>query len=203
MSFDTLSSQESFAATKLALEQNGFMVMIVENGEEAKKIVFEKIPIQAEIMTMSSVTLDTLGISKEINESGKYDSVKKKLSAMNRETQGSEMQKLGAAPAWAIGSVHAVTEDGHVLVASRSGSQIPGYSYGAQHVIWVVGGQKIVKNTDEGMRRIYEYCLPLESVRVQKAYGMESSSVNRILIMNKEDNKERSLIILVKEVLGY
>lgn len=101
-----------------------------------------------------------------------------------------------------MGSVHAVTQDGHILIASNSGSQLPAYAYSAAHVIWVVGTQKIVKNIEEGMKRIYEYCLPLEDARAQKAYGV-GSAVNKLLIVNVEKVPGRITIILVKEKLGF
>ncbi len=156
---------ERIKKTIEALKANHFDAEFVKTGAAAKQRVFELIPAGAEVMTMTSVTLDTLGISTEIMESGKYDAVKKKLMGMDRETQGSEMNKLGAAADWSIGSVHAVTEDGKVLIASNSGSQLPGYTYGSPHVLWVVGAQKIVANVDEGIKRIYDYVLPLESER--------------------------------------
>ena len=151
---------------------------------------------------MSSVTVDSLELPKEINESGKFDSVKNKLSKMDRKTQGLEMQRIGAAPQYAVGSVHAVTEDGKLLIASNTGSQLPAYAYGASHVVWVVGNQKIVKNVDYGIKRIYEYVLPLESERSQKVYG-EGSFVSKLLIINKEKIKDRLTLILVKEKLGF
>jgi len=151
---------------------------------------------------MSSVTLDTIGISKEIMESGRFDAVKKKLMIMDRKTQNSQMQKLGAAPDWAVGSVHAATENGEIIIASQSGSQLPAYSAGSSHVLWVVGTQKIVKNLDAGFRRIYEYVLPLESERAKKAYGKESA-VNKLLIINKEAKPGRISLIFVNEVLGF
>ena len=138
---------------------------------EAKEKVLQIIPEGAEIMNMSSVTVDSIGLAKEINESGKYDSVRNKLVAMDRKTQGPQMQKLGAAPEWVVGSVHAVTEDGKVIVASASGSQLPAYAFGSSHVIWVVGSQKIVKDLDDGMKRVYEYVFPLENERAKKVYG--------------------------------
>jgi hypothetical protein len=122
---------------------------------------------------------------------------------MDRKTQNREMQRLGSAPEWAVGSVHAVTRDGHILIASRSGSQIPGYSYGADHVIWVVGVQKIVENIDQGIKRIYEHSLPLESERVKRAYGMEKSEVSKIFIFNKEIKENRSTVIFIDKVIGY
>ena len=116
------------------------------------------------------------------------------------------MQKLGAAPDYALGSVHAITQDGKVLVASGTGSQLPADAYGAGNVIWVVGAQKIVQNQDEGMKRIFDYVLPLETVRARKAYGLPdtwNSYPSKILIFNREATPERITIVLVKEVLGF
>lgn len=202
--WDQLASRESIDKTIAALKANGIDAEFVENGEQAKKRVLEILPEDAEVMTMTSVTLDTLGIAKEINESGKYDSVRNKLNKMDRATQASQMQKLGAAPDWTVGSVHAVSEDGHLLIASNTGSQLPAYASGAQRVIWVVGIQKIVKNTEDGIKRIYEYVLPLESQRANKAYNITTgSSVNKLLIINKEVKPNRLTVILVGEKLGF
>ena len=95
-----------------------------------------------------------------------------------------------------------VTEDGKVLIASNSGSQLPGYAYGSSHVIWVVGTQKIVNNIDDGMKRIDQYVLPLESERAHKAYGVPGSFVSKLLIFNRE-NPGRITMILVKQPLGF
>src|SRR3989344_6404742 len=109
MDWTKLASKEIIEKTIQALKENGIDAKLVETGEDAKKELFSLIPEGSEVMNMSSVTIDSLGISKELNESGKYDSVKNKLSKMDRKTQNSEMQKLGAAPDFALGSVHAVT----------------------------------------------------------------------------------------------
>jgi len=200
--FGQLASEESINAAKEALQKNGIDVVIAENGAEAKEKVLQMIPAGAEIMNMSSVTVDSIGLAKEINEPGKYDSVRNKFATMDAKTQGQDMKKLGAAPEWVIGSVHAVTEDGKVIVASKTGSQLPAYAYGSSHVILVVGSQKIVKDFDEGMKRVYEYVLPLESERAMKAYGM-GSSVDKVLILNKELTPGRITMIIAKEKLGF
>ncbi len=198
-----LASKESIEKTIAALKSHNIEVIFVENGEAAKKKVLELLPEGAEVMTMSSTTLDTIGLTSAIQESDKYDSVKKKLMTMDRKTQGREMQRIGAAPEWTIGSVHAVTEDGHAMIASNTGSQMSAYVYGAGHVIWVVGTQKVVKNIDEGMKRIFEHSLVLESERVKKAYGMPGSAVNKLLVINNEVQQNRITMILVNEVLGF
>lgn len=203
MDYTKIPSLDIVKKTTDNLHSHGISVYVAKNRDDAKKKVFSILPKDAEVMTMTSVTLDTLGITNEINDSGKYKSIKKQLMRMDRKTQGHEMQRLGTAPEWTIGSVHAVTEDGKVMIASNTGSQLPAYAYGSSHVIWVVGIHKIVKNIDEGFKRIYEHSLSLESERAKKAYGIPGSAVNKLLIVNHENIQGRINIVFVPEVLGF
>ena len=201
MKWNTLATKESVEKTIASLKANGIEAMFVENGVEAKKKAFEIIPKGAEVMNMTSVTLDTIGLPKELNESGKFNSVRAKLTDKNIPAR--EKKMLGAAPEVVVGSVHAVTENGEVLVASNSGSQLPAYAYGSDKVIWIVGTQKIVKNLEDGKKRIYKYVLPLESERAKKAYGVAGSFVSKLLVFNREASAGRISMILVGEVLGF
>jgi len=101
-----------------------------------------------------------------------------------------------------VGSVHAVTEDGTVVIASNTGSQLAGYAASAAHVIWVVGAQKIVPNLDEAMKRIREYTYPLEDERALQVYGM-NSNISKLLIVHREVMPGRTTMIIVKENLGF
>jgi L-lactate utilization protein LutB len=202
MDYSKLATTESVESTIAALKNNGITAVVATDTEDAKKKVFELIPEGSEIMTMTSVTLDTLGITKIFNESGKYKSVRAQFPSMD----ASQKAKWGAGPDYTIGSVHSVTEDGKVVIASNTGSQLPAYAYGAQHVVWVVGMQKIVKNLDEALKRIYEYVLPQETVRARKAYNQPDtfhSNVSKILIVNKEVNNQRVHIVFVPEQIGF
>lgn len=191
-----------FSRTAKALEANNIHVLIAGNGAEAKRMFFELVPNEAEVFLGASITLEKLGIKDEIDKSGRFDPLRPKMFAMNRETQGREIRKLGSAPDYAAGSVHAVTEDGHVLIASNTGSQLGPYASGAGKVIWVVGAQKIVKDLDEGMRRIQEYVLPLEEEHMQQLYHM-GTAVSKVLIVNRELRPNRITMIIVKEELGF
>ena len=143
--WDKLADEESIEKTTKALKENGINVEVVENKNEAREKIFSLIPENAEIMTMTSVTLQETGLDEMINKSGRFNAVRDKLYSMNPETQKQEMNKLGAAPQYVIGSVHALTEDGKLIIASATGSQIPSYVYSAGKVIFVVGIQKIVR----------------------------------------------------------
>ncbi len=200
--FAKLASDERIQRAAKALEANGIHTLIAENGEEAKRLFFELVPEGSEVFLGASVTLETLGIRDEIDKSGKYDALRPKIFAMNRETQGQEIRKLGGAPDYAAGSVHAVTEDGHVLIASKTGSQLGPYASGAGKVIWVVGAQKLVKDVNEGLKRIFEYCVPLEEVHMQQLYKT-GTAPNKIRIVNAEFRPNRITMIIVKEKLGF
>ena len=197
-----LASDDRIERTMKALEANNIHAILAENSADAKKMLLELIPANVEVFTASSVTLNSLGINEELDKSGRYNSIRAKLGAMDAKTQGREMQKMGATPEYMIGSVHAVTETGHVIIASKTGSQLAGYAAAAAHIIWVVGTQKIVPTLEDGMERVEEYTLPLESARALKAYGVESS-INKLLIVNKEFMAGRTTMILVKENLGF
>jgi hypothetical protein len=200
--FKKLASRAQIERTAAALESHGIHVQIAQNGAEARQMVLDLLPEGAEVYAGQSVTLEQLGLVHEIDKSGRYNAVRPKVMSLDRKTQGSQMRELRTRPAYMIGSVHAVTQDGRVLVASNSGSQIAAYAAGAGKVIWVVGAQKIVKDLDEGLRRIDEYALPLEDVRLRSMYGIPSF-VGKVLIVNREFPPDRTMMILVNEELGY
>jgi L-lactate utilization protein LutB len=191
---------------RTALAANGFEAFTVKDGAEAVSKVLSLIPEGTETFTMPSATLDSIGLVKAVNESGKYDSVRAKLVSMDAAKQGREMRKLGAGPDVSIGSVHAVTEGGSLVIASLTGSQLPAYAYGAGTAIFVVGVNKVVKNLDEASKRLEERVVPMESARARKAYGLPdsfNSKPNKVLTINGEAQPGRIKVVLVKEALGF
>jgi len=142
------------------------------------------------------------GITEEIDKSGRYESLRPRISSMDRQTRADEIRRLSAGPDFMLGSVHAVTETGSLMAASMGGSQLGPYVSGAGRVILVVGTQKIVPDLEDGLRRINEYAFPLEDARAQEAYGIHSA-VNKVLIINREITPGRITVVFVDEVLGF
>jgi L-lactate utilization protein LutC len=200
--FAKLAVNERIERASKALEANGIQTLVAEDRAEAKRLFFELIPEGSEVFLGASVTLEQLGIAADVDQSGRFDAVRPKMYAMNRETQGREIRKLISAPDFAAGSVHAVTEDGHVLIASATGSQLGPYASGAGKVIWVVGAQKIVKDLNDGLRRLNEHVVPLEDAHMQQLYKV-GTSVNEMLIVNRATRPGRITMIIVKEELGF
>ncbi|OLC23293.1 MAG: hypothetical protein AUH40_11700 [Chloroflexi bacterium 13_1_40CM_65_17] len=188
--------------TKAALEANGMTVLRASDAAAAKRIVLDLIPDASSVHQGASQTLDVLGITYEIEKSGRYAALRPRIWSMDREIEANEIRRLGAAPDVMLGSVHAVTETGSLLAASMSGSQLGPYVSGAGRVVLVVGTQKIVRDIEEGLLRIHEYAYRLEDARAQAAYGIRSG-VNKVLVINREITPGRITVVLVDEVLGF
>ena len=200
--FSELASDERIATAAAALEGNGVQAFVVASGPEARSLVRSLLVDGAEVFNNTSRTLEAIGVADDIERSGRYQPLRLRLYQMDREMQRREMRTVAAAPEYVVGSAHAVTEDGSLVIASASGSQLGPLVSGAEHVLLVIGGQKLVTDLETGLRRIYEYCYPLEDERARRAYGVPSG-VNNILVINRVIAPDRVTAILVKERLGF
>jgi hypothetical protein len=200
--FTDPASAESLERTAAALRANGFTVEILDDVAAARTRIQDLIPEGASVFTGASETLRLSGIDADINASGWYHAIKPRVLAMDRATRGDDIRRLIASPDVAIGSVAAVTETGSLVIASGTGSQLPGYAGGAAHAIWIIGSQKVVPDLNTALRRVEEHSLPLESERTRAAYGVPSA-VNRLLILNAELQPGRGTVLLLREAIGF
>ena len=199
--FTVLPDEQTLTATVVALEEHGFSVEVVDGFGAAREAVLARIPPGSNVMTNTSETLQETGIADAINDGGPYESARNKMFALDFETQAQEMKVIGGQPDYALGSVHAVTRDGTLVIASASGSQLASYAWGAANVILIVGAQKIVPDLDAARERIYQHSLKLEDARAQAAYG-QHSSVGKVLEIHQE-LPDRIHIVLVRQVVGF
>jgi hypothetical protein len=199
--FTTLPDEQTLASTVTALEEHGFSVEIVDDLDAARQAVLARIPHGSSVMTNTSVTLDQAGIVAAINDSGHYDSARARMAGLDFATQLQEMKAIGGQPDYALGSAHAVTRDGTLVIASASGSQLASYAWGAASVIFVVGTQKLVADLEAARERIYQHSLVLEDARAIAAYG-QHSQVGKIMEIHSE-LPGRIHIVLVRQVAGF
>ena len=154
-------------------------------------------------MTNTSMTLTEAAsiTDNAINDGGPYDSARNKMAKLDIATQLREMKEIGGQPDYALGSVHAVTRDGTLVIASASGSQLASYAWGAANVIFVVGAQKLVPTLEAARERIYQHSLVLEDARAVAAYG-QHSYVGKILEIGQE-LPGRIHVVLVRQPAGF
>ncbi|MCW3015073.1 MAG: hypothetical protein JWO02_2165 [Solirubrobacterales bacterium] len=199
--FTTLPDDETLAATVVELEEHGFSVAVVDDLDAARDAVLALIPEGASVMTNTSVTLQETGIADAINDGGPYDSARNKMFALDFETQKQEMKAIGGQPEYALGSVHAITRDGTLVIASASGSQLASYAWGAANVIFVAGAQKLVPTLEAARERIIQHSLKLEDARAYAAYG-QNSYVGKVLEIHQE-LPGRIHVVLIRQSVGY
>lgn len=201
-SFTRPASADRLERTAAALAAKGFSVEILDDVAAARVRVSELIPRGASVFTAASETLRLSGIEEDINAGSDYESVKSRVMAMDRENEADDIRLLVATPDFALGSVAAVTETGSLVIASASGSQLPGSAGGAACAIWIVGAQKVVADLDEALRRAEEHALPLENVRAQEVYGV-TSAINQLLVLNAPTRMSRGVVVLLREAIGF
>ncbi len=199
--FTALPDDQTLATTVVALEEHGFSVDVVDRLDAAREAVLARIPKGSSVMTNTSVTLQETGIADAINDGGPYESARNKMFALDFATQVQEMKAIGGQPDYALGSVHAVTPDGTLVIASASGSQLASYAWGAANVIFVVGAQKLVPSLEAAHERIYKHSLKLEDARAYAAYG-QNSRVGKILEIHQED-PGRIHVVLIRQSVGF
>ena len=199
--FTTLPDDRTLAETVVALEEHGFSVELVDDLDAARQAVLALIPEGSSVMTNTSVTLEETGIAEAINDGGPFDPARNRMLALDYATQLPEMKAIAGQADYALGSVHAVTREGTLVIASASGSQLAAYAWGAANVIFVVGAQKLVPSLEAAHERIVEHSLKLEDARAYAAYG-QNSRIGKILEIHQED-PGRIHVVLIRQSVGF
>lgn len=210
MSTTTLESPSAWASpasdevvdrTAEALRGRGFEVRVVSDRAAARDAVLDLIPAGSEVNQASSITVDELGIGEALVEREEFVALKPRLWSMDREANPREFRQQFAGPDVVVGSVHAITEDGQLVTASMSGSQLGMYAGGAGRVVLVAGTQKIVPDLATAFTRIEEHVFPLEDARAQEVYGIHSA-INKLLVI-RADLPGRLAVVLVRDAIGF
>ena len=198
-----LASDEAVTRTAQALEARNVSVVVVGTRSEALQKLKELVPQGAQVLAVTSETLDDVGFTQYVAESEAYQSLSAMFQAASTPEERFELQRtLGSTPEYVVGSVQAVAETGHVVIASASGSQLSSYVFGAKNVVWVVGTQKIVATLEDAMARTYGYAFDRHK-EWSPAQGHGPSSMGKVTIFESERLPDRTTVILIKEALGW
>jgi hypothetical protein len=203
--YDTIPSDDSINKTLEALAANNIEAVVVNNKEEALAKIKELIPPNVSVMNGSSRTLEQIGFIEYLKSgthgwNNLHEAIVKEIDPVK---QG-QLRRQALLSDYYLGSVHALSETGEMIIASNTGSQLPHIVFTSPNLIFVVGAQKIVPSVQEGFNRIKIRIIPLEDENMQQKYGT-GTSWNKTVIFHKENpNMGRKVrVILVKEVLGF
>jgi len=196
------------------LEKNGFTAFYVPSKQEALKKVLEMIPIDAKVGVGGSVTVRELGLVKALNERGN-PLADLWLPGLSRE-ELKEIRRSQLTSDVFLTSSNAVTMDGKLLNADGTGNRVAAMIFGPRKVIIVAGVNKIVKDVDEGLRRIRNVAAPMNAIRLglKSPCGLTGMCAedrcepperlcNIITIIERRPNETDTTVVVVGERLGY
>lgn len=205
MDYNTLASETSLNATTAALEAHSFKTEVVETKADALAKIRELIPADASLMNGASTTLNQIGFIDVLKE-GKHgwNNLHDGILAETDKEKQELLRKQSVLSEYYVGSAHAVTETGELLIASNTGSQLPHLVYTSPNIILVIGTQKIVPTLEDAFKRITEHVVPLEDARMKDVYGY-GTTYTKTLVLHKENPAlgRTVTLIFVKEQLGF
>ncbi|MBI5400611.1 MAG: lactate utilization protein [Candidatus Yonathbacteria bacterium] len=202
--YTNIPSDEVIAKVAENLKARNITPIIVDTKEQALAEIKKLIPAGGAVMNGSSTTLQEIGFVDYLKagEHG-WDNVHADILNEKDESKKARMRKESVLADYFLGSVHAITEAGQLLIASASGSQLSSYAFTSNNVIWVASANKIVADREAGFKRIEDHVFPLENKRMQ-GVGYPGSTIGRVLVFEREIMPNRHLtMILVKEKLGF
>jgi len=206
MDYNTLASAETITKTAEALKANGFTPSILADGKEALETIKKLVPQGASVMNGSSRTLEEIGFVDYLKagEHG-WNNLHEAVLAEKDPAKQKEQRRKALLSDFYLGSVHALSETGEMVIASKTGSQLPHIVYSSPNVVFVVGAQKIVPTLEEGRKRLREHVVPLEDVHMMNKYKSHTA-LNKEFLYHRENvaSTGRAVhVILVNEKLGF
>jgi len=203
------------AQCKAALTANSFEVFLADDPFHARAIILEEIVPEINPKTVSwgdSMTLYATGILDDLKKEPEICVIETFDETISRPEIIERRRQALLVDLFFTGT-NAVTETGTLVNLDMVGNRVAGIIFGPEHVIIIVGRNKIVSDLHEAMHRIKNYAAPINAVRhhiktpcVKTSYCMDCKSPDRICntwsITETSFPKGRIKIVLINKDLG-
>lgn len=206
MDFASPASPQAVEEAMGSVTSRGIAVELVNTRAEALERMKALIPAGASLSTGASLTLREIGFEDLlISKAHQWKNLKDDILAEKDPVRQALLRKQSTLADYFLGSVHAISQTGELVIASATGSQLAPYAFSSSHIIWVAGIQKITPTLEEGIRRVREYVFPHEDKRMKELTGGKmGSTFGKLLIFEREVPflGRQVTLLLVKEVVG-
>lgn len=205
MNYTTLAHEATLNNVIASLQERNFEPIIFADRKTALEKIKSLIPQGASVMNGASVTLEAIGFIDYL-KSGKHgwSNLHEAIVTETDPVKQKNLRQQALSSEYYLGSVHALTEQGEMVIVSNSGSQLPHLVFTSPNIILVVSTMKIVRDLTMAFERIEKQVIPLEDVRIQKVYGVHTMQ-SKTLIFHRENPAmgRKVRVILVREELGF
>lgn len=205
MDYTALASQEALDTTAAALTAHRFMPVVVETKEDALAKIQELIPAGASVNNGASRTLEQIGFVDLLKE-GKHgwNNLREATLTETDPAKQGLLRKQHTVSDFYLGSAHALTQTGELVISSASGSQLPALAFNAQNIILIVGAQKIVPTLPDALDRIQKHVVPLEDENMKQKSGTGTLLAKTLILHQEHPMMQRNVhVVIVKEALGF
>jgi L-lactate utilization protein LutB len=210
MNATQIKHQESAAKDRVdktaeSLKSRGFKPIVVNTRAEALETIRNLIPKGASIMNGASVTLEQIGFIDLLkNGRHEWNNLHATVLAEPDPAKQALLRRQSVVSDFYLGSVHALSLTGEMIIASNSGSQLPHLAFTSPNIILVVGIQKIVPTLEQAFERLEKHVVPLEDKRMKAAYGFGTSHAKTLILHRENPAIGRNVhVIIVNENLGF
>lgn len=205
MKYDKLAEEGSLNKVIESLKNNNFESVVVENKEEALAFIKNNVPKGVSVMNGASISLEQIGFVDYLkSDTHGWNNLHKAIVEEKDPVKQGLLRKQSVISDYYLGSAHAITENGEIMIASNTGSQLPHLVFTSPNIILVVGTQKIVPTLADALNRLEQYIFPLEDQHM-KDVGWGGSMICKILFLRKENKMmgRKITVVFVKEKLGF
>lgn len=187
-----------------ALATRNFDPRVVADADGARDLVLSLLPVGGLVSHGGSTTIEQIGLPEALAASSEVRYGNAEWLAEDDDARRLELRKRNSIFADVyLGSVQAVARTGQVVGCDAGGGRQGPYVWGPDRVIWVAGVNKIVSDLEAAIRRVYEVALPLEDERMRTVEAADGSSVNKLVVYEREARVGRMTLVLVEAELGF
>lgn len=194
------------------LERRHFEAFYCASTAEAKKKVNELIPDGSSVTWGGTMTIRDMGIPLLLKERGTLDVWDRDLVDTPEEKQ--EMYYRAFHADYYLSSANAISEDGVIVNIDGNGNRVAAITWGPQHVIFVVGMNKVAQDVEAALKRARSTASPINAARFDiktpcqtdgQCHNCNSpqSICNYVHFLRNSSKPGRIIVILVGENLGY
>ena len=182
-----------------------------ETAEEAVKLVCDMIPAGDSITWGGSVTFTETGMRAAL-EAGDWRMLDRSTATTPDEQR--EMWRDRASADWFFMSANALTVGGELVNIDGNSDRLSLLLHGPEHVVVLVGMNKLVADVDAGFKRIRTTTCPLNAARLHTNTPCEVAGVCsechsercmccQMVVTRHSRHAGRIKVVLIGENLGY
>ena len=194
------------------LQRRHFEAYYCATADEARQRVNDLIPDGSSVTWGGTMTVRDMGIPEMLKGRGTLDVWDRDTVTTAEEKQDIYLRAFTADVY--LTSANAISEDGVIVNIDGNGNRVAAITWGPQHVIFVVGMNKVAQDVEAALKRARSTASPINAARFDIDTPCQKDGVchncnspqsicNYVHFLRNSSKPGRIIVVLVGETLGY